>query len=91
MVSLDLLLFLINDILDYEQIKNGKVRITIEPFSLSNLIEEVKHLVEYQMKTKNLEFKINTERVRNDLIKSDKNRVKQVLINFLTNAIKFTT
>ncbi len=82
------LLGLINDLLDVAKIEAGRVEPSIEEFVLDDIIEEIKEIFLPTMKEKNLEFKTNVQ--EGIILKTDKRRVKQVLMNFLSNAVKFT-
>ena len=82
------LLHIINDILDYSKIVAGKLNLENNIFELENILNNLKDLFEYQIKTKGLEFKI--EGVSHLTLRGDELRLTQILINILGNAIKFT-
>jgi PAS domain S-box-containing protein len=82
------LLALINDVIDISKIIAGKVEITMEEFDLSVLIQEIKDSFAVAIDKKRLELLPQTPQTF--LIKSDKRRTKQILVNFISNAIKFT-
>ncbi|WP_210447919.1 ATP-binding protein [Vibrio crassostreae] len=84
------LLFIINDILDISKIEHGKLELSIEPFSLESLVEEVKHSFDSVCQQKKLEYIVTTEYVKGIYLVGDKARVKQIIFNLLGNAIKFT-
>ncbi len=85
------LLTIINDILDFSKIEAGKLGIERIPFNLQRLVEEVCDLLQAQIQSKGLEmvlcYHINCPR----LLIGDPNRIRQILLNLLGNAIKFTT
>jgi PAS domain S-box-containing protein len=82
------LLELINDILDISKIEAGKVALSLEPFSLASLMREVADVFIQMASEKGLDFKLTVgEEVE---VYSDRRRVKQVIMNFVSNAIKFT-
>jgi PAS domain S-box-containing protein len=83
------LLAIINDILDISRIEAGKMPLTVTAFAVRDLITEVLAEVEPIIARSRLSV---TSHLPDDLpvIKSDRQKVKQVVINFLTNAIKFT-
>jgi CheY-like chemotaxis protein len=82
---------MINDILDYSQISNGKLRLSFQTFSLWQVIKDISKLLKFQAKQKGLEYIMEKDSSRDDyLIYSDQNRIKQVLLNLLGNALKFT-
>lgn len=84
------LMSVISDILDYNKLESGKVKLNIECINIRETIESTNDIVLSKMYEKNLEYnyKIDSDLVYN--IKSDKNRIKQVLLNLLSNSIKFT-
>ena len=83
------LLNIVNDILDLSKIEAGKIIIEKIPFRLDDLLNEIKHIFETSIKSKNLYFDLDTVHCPNFLI-GDSNRIKQILINLVGNAIKFT-
>lgn len=86
----DTLLTLINDILDYSKIESGKLDIEKAPFCLRECVEDSVDLLVSKAAEKNLElickFDLNTP----ETIVGDTTRLKQILVNLLGNAIKFT-
>lgn len=88
--SANILLEVVNDILDFSKIESGKLELNIEKHSIEDIIHQLKDLINYQAHTKKLEINyiINDDVPR--YIWVDYIRLKQILINLLTNAIKFT-
>ena len=84
------LLGLISDILDMSKIETGKMNIVIEKFDLENLIANIVSIIQPQAKLKGVDFKVSLENINNKKIIGDELKVKQVLINILANALKFT-
>jgi len=82
------LLALINDIIDISKIEAGKVEIVIEEFDLSVLAQEIKDSFAVAVEKKELELLLKTPPTL--IIKSDRRRTEQVLVNFISNAVKFT-
>jgi signal transduction histidine kinase len=83
------LLGLLNDILDLAKIESGKMEVHPEPFSLAILLEEVKPIAEaYPRKPDVQLFWPDVEGIPEVVV--DPNRLKQVLLNLLSNALKFT-
>ena len=84
------LLLIINDILDYSKIESGKMELESEVFDLTKQIEEVIDLLRPTAFEKKLELILYIEPDVPAQLKGDSTRLKQVLINLLNNAIKFT-
>ena len=86
----DLLMLLINDILDFSLLHENKMRLNIASFNLKNTIDEViillKPKAQFQYISLELEYKLN----RLFSVRTDPSRLKQILINLIGNAIKFT-
>lgn len=84
------LLMLINDILDFSRIESGKIEITPIKLRIYKIIASVVSLLKVKADAKNLQLIVEkTENVPEVLI-GDENRIRQVLINIVSNAIKFT-
>ncbi|MDR2861555.1 MAG: response regulator, partial [Syntrophobacterales bacterium] len=84
------LLGLVNDILDMSKIESGKFEISHEPFAFKPAMHEVDELIRQRCQEKNLLFETNIDHLPHITIIGDKLRLKQVLINLLGNAVKFT-
>ncbi|MBF0625632.1 MAG: response regulator [Magnetococcales bacterium] len=84
------LLDIINDILDFSRIEAGGLRIERIPFNLPHLIEEVARLMTGKADEKGLEFLVNCQVRKEVVLIGDPLRLRQVLINLLGNALKFT-
>ena len=83
------LLSLINDILDMSRIESGKVKINENPLHLPDLLHDIRTIVQPNIASKQLEFLIDTVDVTDEDIIADKLRLTQVLLNILSNGIKF--
>ena len=90
MTSSKHLLSLINDVLDMSRIESGKVTIKEEETSLPEIMHDLKTIVQSDIKAKQFEFYIDTLDVTNETIICDKLRLNQVLLNILSNAMKYT-
>ena len=84
------LLSIVNDILDLSKIEAGKIELDIRPFDLEIAIKDIISLPELQARQKGLEFTYNIDTDVPILLKGDIGRIRQVILNFTSNAIKFT-
>lgn len=84
------LLTIINDILDFSKIEAGKLLIEEHEFCFASMIDEIVGAVSHRMEEKGIDFKIYAPLIIPDSIIGDSFRIKQVLINLLGNAVKFT-
>lgn len=84
------LLSLINDVLDMSRIESGKVKIEEKETSLPEIMHDLKTIVQADITSRQLEFYIDTADVVNEHVLCDKLRLNQVLLNLLSNAMKFT-
>ncbi|WP_198673664.1 response regulator [Algibacillus agarilyticus] len=85
-----ILLSLINDILDFSKIESGELSLHNQWFNLKNLANTTHKILSSQADIKGIEFKLNLDDNINGLFHADEIRLKQILINMLSNAIKFT-
>lgn len=88
--SSESLLGLINDILDYSKIEAGRLELESEPFSLESCAEEAIDLVAGRAMEKGLELLFYIDESVPDIVVGDQGRVRQILVNLLNNAVKFT-
>lgn len=86
----DNLLFIINDILDLSKIESGTLHIEQLEFSLKKTVQELGSFLKIKAIQKNIDFSVEIEEGVTDYIVGDKNRLGQILINLVGNAIKFT-
>lgn len=86
----DALLVIINDILDFSKIESGKLQLEQRPFILKDLIKSVYSLLHLQASHKgiNLSYSLNSDVPTNIL--GDSSRLRQILLNLIGNALKFT-
>ncbi|MBO5167008.1 MAG: response regulator [Lachnospiraceae bacterium] len=84
------LLSIINDILDITKIEAGKLTIIPVEYAFSSMIHDVINMISFKARAKELEFKVDIdERIPNKL-KGDDIRIRQILVNLLNNAVKYT-
>lgn len=86
----DNLLAIVNDVLDVSKIEAGKLQINNQPFSPNQLLEEMVNLMAKTAHQKKLEFVFDLGALPDKLI-GDVTRIKQILNNLLSNALKFTS
>lgn len=84
------LLSIINDILDFSKIESGKLELFIDRYNVYDLANHVVNIILYQAQSKGLELLLNIEQGLPNAVWIDEARIKQVLINLLGNAVKFT-
>jgi|TergutMp193P3_1026864.scaffolds.fasta_scaffold01736_4 signal transduction histidine kinase/ActR/RegA family two-component response regulator len=84
------LLGVINDILDISKIESGKLILDITDFSLTSNLEFVLSMMLPKAKERNIDIRLNIEKIDNDGLSTDSLRLNQLLINLLSNAIKFS-
>lgn len=84
------LMSLINDVLDMSRIESGNVRIEEQPVHLPDLIHDLRTIVQADVNAKRLDLFIDTVDVVNEDVICDRLRLNQILLNLLSNAMKFT-
>lgn len=89
--SADSLLELLNDILDFTKIEAGKLRLSNVPFNLPAAIQRIMKSFKIRAQEKGLEFTSELSASVPSIVIGDETRLRQVLINLIGNAIKFTT
>ena len=81
---------LINDILDFSKIESGKLELVPVEYQLSSLLNDCYNMVHLQDMEKNLSFVVENNEHLPCTVYGDEVRVRQIVINLLTNAIKYT-
>ncbi len=84
------LLGLINDILDFSKIEAGKLELLIEEYDLSSVINDLVNMVQSRADDKGLAVSLNYDETMPKRLFGDEVRIKQVIMNLLTNAVKYT-
>lgn len=85
-----MLLNLINDILDFSQIEIQQMNIVKLPYDTKNMFQEVLDMITVRMQEKGLEFRVQVDDTLPRKLIGDKKRIQQILLNLLTNAVKYT-
>ncbi|MBF0379712.1 MAG: response regulator [Magnetococcales bacterium] len=84
------LLGMISDVLDLSKIEAGRIEITMEAFDLFRFMNDIHEMILIQAKKKNISFDLEFAQNVERFVKTDVNKLRQILINLLGNAIKFT-
>ena len=84
------LLSLVNDVLDMSRLSSGRVKLELAPFDLRLLAAELRQMFAGQAADKGLDYQVELEDCENVFLVGDRMRVSQVVINFISNALKFT-
>ena len=85
-----MLLNLVNDILELSQLEMKQMRLVPVEYSTKAMFREVVDMIRVRAREKNLEFQINIDENLPSVVFGDEKRIKQVLLNILTNAVKYT-
>jgi PAS domain S-box-containing protein len=85
------LMHIVNDVLDFSKIESGKLELNIEEINLYKLTHQVVDLFQYQADLKKIGLILNIDSAVPQYILADSVRLKQILVNLLSNALKFTT
>ena len=84
------LLSLINDVLDMSRIESGRVVLEQKPVHLPTLVQDVRDIVQSNITAKGLAFTVDLAGVRDEDVIGDPLRIQRILLNILSNAVKFT-
>jgi PAS domain S-box-containing protein len=85
------LMKIVNDILDFSKIESDKMTLEAEPFRLSECVRETLRVVAVQAQSKRLALSYEVDPAVSDLLVGDSLRLRQVFMNIIGNAVKFTT
>jgi CheY-like chemotaxis protein len=84
------LLSLINDVLDMSRIESGKMRLDEQPENILELIQSIRNIIQTDINTRKLELSIDMAEISDENIYCDKLKLNQILLNLLSNAMKFS-
>ena len=85
-----LLVTLVNDILDFSKIESGKIEIVEKSYQLASLLNDEIHLLETKAEKKNLQIVVSIDESLPSALVGDDMRIRQVITNLITNAVKYT-
>ncbi|SEG85825.1 ATP-binding protein [Marinobacterium lutimaris] len=88
--SANALLGIINDVLDISKLEAGRFDLSVEPFDLSQLVQDIARLLRPRTSEKQLELSTHLSPKLNRFYQGDPSRIRQILLNLVGNAIKFT-
>jgi two-component system sensor histidine kinase/response regulator len=91
LTSAEALMRVINDILDFSKIEAGKLDIVSEDFSLRAAVDETAEILAGKARERGLQLSVEVDDGVAEVIRGDGNRVRQILMNLVSNAIKFTS
>lgn len=86
----DYLLSLINDVLDMSKIESGKTTLNISQFHIRELVKEIEAIIRMQADAKHQDFIVSVRNITHESLMGDKLRIRQILLNLLSNALKYT-
>lgn len=84
------LTYLINDVLDLSKLQNGKLKLNVASFNLKELITDIAVLSKELLQGKELEIRVNIDPSLVDFYLGDAYRLRQIFLNIMSNAVKFT-
>ena len=89
-MSGDALMAVVNDVLDFSKIEAGKLEIESQPFQLRSIVEQGAAIVAAAAHAKGVELVTSVDPLLPRVVSADANRIRQILTNLTTNAVKFT-
>lgn len=84
------LMSLVNDVLDMSRIDSGRITLNVEEFSLADMLHDISIIIRPQAAQKNQNFQIEIGRIYEENLCGDPLRLRQILVNIIGNAIKYT-
>ncbi|MBR4513712.1 MAG: response regulator [Lachnospiraceae bacterium] len=84
------LLGIVNDILDFSKIEAGKMEIIPEEYELASMLNDLVTMIDIRVESKGLVLKLDFDKDTPEALYGDEGRIKQIITNLLTNAVKYT-
>lgn len=81
---------IISDVLDMSKIESGQLDLYVQPFNLVSMARDIEALITPQTQSRSLQFSVSLQSVNTPDVLGDEMRIKQVVVNLLGNAVKFT-
>ena len=88
--SANALLNIVNDVLDFSKIESGKLEIIPAEYNICSMVIDLKNMISVRARAKNLQFDVQVSPDIPMLLYGDDIRIRQILVNLLTNAVKYT-
>lgn len=88
--SSDLLLKLVNELLEFSVVEDGKIILDCQAFNVHQTAHVIEELFYLSTKSKNLDYEVSVDEKIPDTLFGDEGRIKQIIINLVSNALKFT-
>jgi signal transduction histidine kinase/DNA-binding response OmpR family regulator len=89
--SAESLLVIINDILDFSKVEAGKLELELIDFDLIHMLGRFSESIALNAQNKGVELILDTRKIVHSMIRGDSGRIRQILTNLVSNAVKFTT
>ncbi len=86
----EMLLTLVNDIMDLSQLEIKKMEIVSSEYDVKRMLQDLIQMIQIRAQEKNLEFRVNIDENTPSMLFGDEKRMKQIVLNLLTNAVKYT-
>jgi signal transduction histidine kinase len=86
--NVEKLIVLVNDLLDFQKLKAGKMELTLEPFALESIIKDAADLVEEVARDKGVKLELPAGET---VLQCDRNKLMQTAVNLIANAVKFSS
>lgn len=84
------LMGIINDLLDFSKIESGRMELSCSQYRLSDVLNDVVYMIDVRKGNKKIEYVVDCDPDIPDLLYGDEVRIRQIMINILTNAVKYT-
>lgn len=90
LVSGNHLLGIVNDVLEISRIESGQTKLDEQKWRITEVVDEADVIIRQRVQEKHQQFTVNVSQIRDDYVYCDKLKMKEILVNILDNAVKFT-